>query len=102
MPLQCTTEREIPPDDSLRLTIRVEVTSATGTVTNEASVEGGGAPTATTAEQTEIDAPTAPFGLQEFSFGATEPDGSPDTQAGSHPYEQTAGFNLTTFANPGE
>ncbi len=37
VPLQCTTERQIPPDDTLEMTIKVEVT-ATGTVTNEASV----------------------------------------------------------------
>jgi hypothetical protein len=102
VPLQCTDQRAVPPDDTLQVTIRVEVTSATGTVTSMASVTGGGAPTATASRQSAIGSGVAPFEIQDFGFGATASDGATDAQAGDHPYEQSTSFDLTTYTNPGE
>ena len=99
-PLQCIDTHAVAPDDTLQITIKVEVTSATGTVTNHATVTGGGAPPAAASEQTTIGPGTAPFGVQDFSFGTTAIDGSVDTRAGVHPYEQTTSFDFTTFVNP--
>jgi hypothetical protein len=44
---------------------------------------------------------SASFGIVpgSFNFSATSQDGSPDTQAGSHPYEVTSGFRLNTVAD---
>ena len=37
----------------------------------------------------------AAFGLQSFEVSATNQNGSPDVQAGSHPYELTTSFVLS-------
>jgi hypothetical protein len=70
--------------------------------TNEATVSGGGAPSATTSEATQIDAGPVPFGLSYFDLDMAEPDGETDTQAGSHPYELTASlaFNVSSLEAP--
>ena len=36
-----------------------------------------------------------PFGVRDFSMVATNRDGSPDVQAGSHPYQLTTSFRLS-------
>jgi hypothetical protein len=43
----------------------------------------------------------ANFGIVpgSFDFSVTNQDGSPDTQAGSHPYEVTSGFRLNTMTD---
>src|SRR6266851_10067832 len=44
---------------------------------------------------------SASFGILpgSFDFSVTNKDGSPDTQAGSHPYEVRSGFRLNTTAD---
>jgi len=41
------------------------------------------------------------FGFQKFEVSLTNADGTPDTQAGSHPYAETYTFELNTVLNPG-
>ena len=81
-----------------------------GTVTNTVAVSGGGAQTLSTTEPTTIGSglpvtitePTMtgsallPFGLANFSAPAIFPDGTPDTQAGGHPYSFTTNISLNT------
>ena len=46
----------------------------------------------------------AQFGLERFAFSAQNESGTPDVQAGSHPYSLTATFVLnqpTCTSNPG-
>jgi hypothetical protein len=100
VPLRCTETRVVPPDDTLEITVRVEVTSATGTVTNEITATGGGASATTVGEPTVIGSGTAPFDVHGFSFDTTAPDGAVNTQAGEHPYEQSTGIDLTTLLKP--
>ena len=102
VPLQCVDERPVAPDGTLQMTIKVEVTAATGTVSNEASVSGGGADPASTTEQTEIGAAIAPFGAHGFGFETTALDGSAETGAAAHPYEQSTAIDLATHTFPGE
>jgi uncharacterized repeat protein (TIGR01451 family) len=77
--------------------IRVEAApSAAGTVINTVSVSGGGAPTVTSTEPTTIGSATSPFGIASFSAPVIFPDGTPDTQAGGHPYSFTTNISYNT------
>ena len=78
------------------LITRVEVApTAEGTVTNTVSVSGGGAPTVMTTEPTTIGS-ALPFGIASFSAPAIFPEGTPDTQAGGHPYSFTTNISYNT------
>jgi uncharacterized repeat protein (TIGR01451 family) len=101
VPLRCTDERPIAPDGTIEVTIEVEVGSATGAVTNQVSVAGGGVAPTSIGVQNTIGVGTAPFGLQGLGFETTGPDGSLDVRAGGHPYEQTTSIGITTRVAPG-
>lgn len=97
----CTDADTAPlaPDAQLTITIPVNVSSAaSGTVINSVSVSGGAdsTPVVSTSEATAIGSSPAPFGLQSASVRALNADGSPDTQAGSHPYQVVTALALTT------
>jgi Domain of unknown function DUF11 len=101
--VSCTYEGALQPGAVLRVFIEVEVASGiSGTVTNSASVSGGGAPVATISRQTtigtEAQSLAEPFGLENFTERVAGADGQNDTQAGDHPYEFTIDFNLNTVA----
>jgi hypothetical protein len=98
----CTGTEVVGPGQSLQLEIIVKVDplAAEGTVTDQASVEGGGAlPTIATA-QTTIGDQAVPFGFLAGESGFTAPltdeDGSPATQAGGHPYQLTVDLGFPT------
>ncbi len=86
----------VEPGQLQRVAIRVEVTLPAGeTVLNKVSVSGGGAPTVTMSEPTTIGS-ALPFGVASFSAPAIFPDGTPDTQAGGHPYSFTTNISFNT------
>ncbi len=96
-PAQCTFSGSLPPGAPLQVEVDVQIEpSASGTVTNTANVSGGGAASATTTDPTTISSTPPAFGIQSFGAAFTNADGSPDTQAGSHPDALTTFFNLTT------
>ena len=71
--------------------------NASGTWTNHVTVAGGGAPTpAEVSDQITFSSAPAGFGFSAFDGWLTNADGTPDTQAGSHPYELTITFDLNT------
>jgi uncharacterized repeat protein (TIGR01451 family) len=85
------------PGQVKRVEIGVEVTlSAAETVLNTVSVSGGGVPTVTSTEPTTIGSTDAPFGVASFSAPAIFADGTPDTQAGGHPYSFTTDISYNT------
>jgi hypothetical protein len=105
----CTVPHELPtsgeesallaPAEELRLVIFVTFPgSATEgrTLTNHATVEGGGTPVVATTAQNEISAKQAPPGFAEYTAAATGPDGQTVSQAGSHPYQFTTSFSFNT------
>jgi hypothetical protein len=47
-----------------------------------------------------VPAVQADFGVKDFDVTFTNDDGSPATQAGSHPFAVSTGFNLNTEINP--
>jgi len=84
------------PGQIADLVPHVEVASTVeGTVINTVSVSGGGVPTVTITEPTTIGS-ALPFGLASFSAPAIFPDGTPDTQAGGHPYSLTTNISVNT------
>jgi hypothetical protein len=74
--------------------------SASGTLVNEATIEGGGATPASIETPIEITPAIPDFGFLpgETGFGApmTSADGSAVTQAGSHPYQVTVEMSWPT------
>ncbi len=88
--------------DRLAIVVAVESGSAR-TETNKVTVAGGGALFATSVSRQVVLSSSSPgFGFADFDVWTTNPDGTPDTQAGSHPYELTATFNMNEFPGNGD
>jgi hypothetical protein len=104
-------EGPVGPGEGVSVVLPVEVQAsaaqkaeaAGGSLSDKASIEGGGASAAATSQLTPVVAQgvsaLSPFGFLPRPAGlngsAVEADGSPATQAGSHPYSTTvAGLNL--------
>jgi hypothetical protein len=80
--------------------INVSPTAAEGAFKNLVTVSGGGAPTsASVAEPTTISSTPAKFGLVNENAWASNANGTLDTQAGSHPYEFTHTFTMSSNQN---
>jgi hypothetical protein len=100
----------LKPGETLTLLLHVQVAgtvpstpppspcsaSATTPPCDSATVSGGGGPDASASWTTPIGATPAGFRVQTFAVSAINPDGSPDTRAGSHPYELTTSFDYNT------
>ena len=54
----------------------------------------GPAPEASLVQSIEVSLKATPFGVQSYAFSAEEENGSPDTQAGSHPFQLTTTLDL--------
>jgi hypothetical protein len=101
VPLECSSSAlpvpvPVAPDE--RITLVVEVTlnaGTTGSLTNSASVSGGGAGSASTRGAANLAGSAPPaFGLLGFDSLIAGLDGLADTQAGGHPYEFTTRVDL--------
>jgi hypothetical protein len=89
--LSCTFNgKPLPPYDQIQIvvSVKVEPGAKSGEV-NEASITGGGAPSATGRQALTVDASPTPFGVQSYEMTPEEEGGSVDTQAGSHPFQLT-------------
>jgi uncharacterized repeat protein (TIGR01451 family) len=84
-----------------RLGIKVNVAPGTsGAVPNHVAISGGGAAEATSVTRPVTISSSEPgFGFPQFDGWFTNADGTPDTQAGSHPYEATFFLGLNELAN---
>jgi hypothetical protein len=90
----CTTNEPIAPGQEALVTITFDVDSnASGSVLNEAQVEGGGALPVVRSQAFAISATPPPFGFLPgdtgFSAPLSDAAGAAATQAGSHPYQLT-------------
>jgi hypothetical protein len=95
--LTCTFANELPSYEEIEVRITVEVQSgATTGELNTATVSGGGAGKAVSAQHAiEVDGPEV-FGIEEYSLVSESVGGSIDTQAGSHPFQLTSVVTLNS------
>jgi len=101
--LSCTYSGSVLPYKRLEVTIHVKVEAGpSAQEQNMLSVEGGGAPgTATLARPVTISPAATQFGVENYQLTPEEEGGSVDTQAGSHPFQLTATFDLNQTLAPG-
>jgi hypothetical protein len=95
--LKCTYAGVLYPYQRLQFTIQVKVQEPSGAVAslpNEVSVEGGGAAEASSVHDVTVNGERTPFGLQSYELLPLDSDGTPSTQAGSHPFQLTTTFVL--------
>jgi uncharacterized repeat protein (TIGR01451 family) len=96
--LSCTSVpgEGVGPGETRSIIVILSVSKATADeVVDHATVSGGGAPTAATAEITTPVADKAPFAIQSFESPTTDEGGAPYTVAGGHPHQ-----NYTRFTFP--
>ncbi|MCL2769817.1 MAG: hypothetical protein FWD42_06885, partial [Solirubrobacterales bacterium] len=93
--------RPIGPGFLSRLGIDVRVSqSASGTAPNHVTATGGGAPAAAdSSDPLTFGSATPGFGIVGLHAWFANANGTPDTQAGTHPYEATFSFDLNAVAN---
>jgi hypothetical protein len=95
--VRCTYPGVLPADATLTMFVYVAVEEgAAGTLTNTASVSGGGTADASVSARNPNGGAPAPFGVSEFAPLLAGLDGLPDTQAGAHPYELSTMIDLNT------
>jgi hypothetical protein len=90
----CSVDEPIAPGELVPVDIHVDVDQgASGTLLNEAEVEGGGTTPASSVLPIEVTSALPTFGFLPGEEGLAAPlssaDGSAATQAGSHPYQLT-------------
>jgi hypothetical protein len=80
----------------MAITVRAE-SGVAGTLTNTASISGGGTTTATEADSMAVGAQQLPFGLNDgFSSELVDEGGAIDSQAGAHPSADTTAFVMNS------
>jgi hypothetical protein len=103
----CTDPFPLQPGEWFKAWIPVKVAAdAPASVTNQASIVGGGAAEASTSTTTTVSSALPTFfdflpGSNGFSLAATDADGQPATQAGSHPYGLTVDLGFPSAQLPG-
>jgi uncharacterized repeat protein (TIGR01451 family) len=101
----CTLPAEIVAEVSpyfnieARISVKVAATAKSGGE-NTASISGGGASEASVARPIVVDSAPTQFGVEQYELRAENDDGSPDTQAGSHPFGLTTAITLNQGADP--
>jgi hypothetical protein len=104
-PLTCTFAGVLYPYERLAVTIKVKVEEPPGTVAllpEEVTVEGGGAARVSSIQQVVVSGEATPFGVSGYELSPFNEDGTPATQAGSHPFQlsTTLGINQTVARRP--
>jgi hypothetical protein len=88
------------PNQQPQLGINVKTESRESTGINRVTIAGGGAPTpASTTNRVNVSAALPPFEVTGFDGGFSNADGTPDTQAGSHPYAALFSFDLPSYVS---
>jgi hypothetical protein len=102
--LTCTFAGSLPPYHQIEVRIVVAVEPSAKTSQgkpgegNEAGVSGGGAPAARVTHTITVSRSPTPFGVENYELTPEEAGGSPDRQAGSHPFQLTTTFDLNQLA----
>ena len=97
--LTCTFKGVLYPYEQTTVTIKVRVPSgAAGSQRDQASAEGGGAAKASRTLTIPMSDEPAGFGPASFEMSPLNEDGTPDMNAGSHPFELTTTLVLDQTA----
>jgi hypothetical protein len=102
--LQCTFSGVVNPYEPIRVVIKGNVAEPPGTATSlpvKVSVEGGGARSASRTLRIPVSGQPAGFGVETYEMAPFNEDGTPATQAGSHPVELTTTLVLNQSAPGG-
>ena len=93
--VSCTFNASVIPYTSAVMTVTVRVdSSATSGGINEAVAEGGGAQRVVSRSPLSVGGNLTPFGVQAYELSPESIGGTPDTQAGSHPFQLTSTLDL--------
>jgi hypothetical protein len=100
----CTYTRPVLTYEHVIIAIEAHVAPGAGDGENEVSVSGGGASPLSSQTALTLNETPSPFGVESYELVPEEEGGMPDTQAGSHPFQLTTTFSLSTqavsFYNP--
>jgi len=99
--LTCTFKGVLNPYEQTTVTIKVKVQEPSGTVTSlsdQASIEGGGAAKISRTLTVPVSGEPAGYGLASYEISPFNEDGTPATQAGSHPFQLTTTLVLNQTA----
>jgi len=91
-----TVPEYVAPFNQIEMRIGVRVTGAHTGERNQASVSGGGAPQAVAQHAITISESPAGFGVEAYELAGEAAGGGLDTQAGSHPFQQTTTLAFET------
>jgi hypothetical protein len=104
---ELTGGRPLEPYEGIELRIKVSVEE--GAVVcdpgeakceqNAVSISGGGAPPAQVSRPIVVNAEPTPFGVEDYELFNEAAGGAPDTQAGSHPFQQTTVIDENQLAD---
>jgi hypothetical protein len=96
--ITCTFEGTLPPYDLIEVRILVQVKGASAGESNVLSISGGETPSASITRAIAVSGETTPFGVEDYELIPEEEGGTPDTQAGSHPFQLTTTLTLNQTA----
>jgi hypothetical protein len=95
--VSCSFPGVLPAFDQIEMMVSVVLEpGAKSGEESEVSVSGGLAPVASTRHAISVSATPAAFGIEDYELVNEEADGVLDTQAGSHPFQQTTALALNT------
>jgi hypothetical protein len=92
--LSCKYIGSLDPFIAMEFVIPVEVAGGTSGEMNEVKVEGGNAAPKAVKRPIKVSTEAVPFGVESYELTPEEEDGSPDVQAGSHPFQLTTTIEL--------
>jgi hypothetical protein len=99
--LTCVSTSAVAPYERLSVTIHVAAAeNAPTNGVNKVSVSGGGALPETGSGPVSVSAAPPRFGVENLELNPLNENGSPDTQAGSHPFELTTTLDLNLKQGP--
>ena len=95
----CSFTGTVPAYTSLALHVQVDDKGAKGELSDQASVSGGGARPVSVSRPIALGEST-PFGIADYELVNENEGGGVDTQAGSHPFQQTTTLVINQSVNP--
>jgi hypothetical protein len=100
--IRCSYSEPVPSDGLLVLEVNLTAEGSARTVLNHVSIaesEGSKQESVSSEPNTSsntVNGAQSSFGLADYSFSATNEEGSPEVQAGFHPYELTANIDFNS------